>query len=87
MQATCDRALPPMQTLQNEILSASVLGLLAAMRHMMMHMLAQVDRYPRQGAVLEIMFLHCEKNPEMDFINHEKQKHRECLAKLEALVV
>ena len=76
-----------MQTLQNEISAASAHGLLAAMRHMMMHMLEQVDRNPRQDAVFEIMFLHCEKNPEMDFINHEKQKHRECLAKLEALVV
>ncbi len=87
VQAMCDRVFLPMQTLLNEISAASAYDPLAALRQMMLHMLEQVSRNPRQRAVFDIMFHHCEKNPEMDFFNHEKQKRGECLAKIEALVV
>lgn len=87
VQAMCDRVFLPMQTLLNEISAASAHDPLGAMRQMMMHMLEQVAQNPRQRAVFDIMFHYCEKNPEMDFFNHEKKKRGECLAKIETLIV
>jgi TetR/AcrR family acrAB operon transcriptional repressor len=86
VQAMCDRVFLPMQALLNEIAAASAQDPLAALRQMMLHMLEQVSRNPRQRTVFDIMFHHCEKNPDMDFFNHEKEKRGECLAKIDAMV-
>lgn len=86
VQAMCDRVFLPMQTLLNEISAAPGKDPLAALRQMMQHMLSQIAGNPRQRAVFDIMFHHCEKNDEMVFLQHEKQKRGECLAKLEAIV-
>ena len=86
VQAMCGRVLLPMQTLLNEIAAMPGKDPLAALRQMMQHMLSQIAGNPRQRAVFDIMFHHCEKNDEMVFLQHEKRKRGECLAKLEAIV-
>ena len=86
VQAMCDRVFLPMQTLLNEIAAASVQDPLAALRQMMLHMLEQVSGNPRQRTVFDIMFHHCEKSPDLEFFNHEKEKRGECLAKIHATV-
>ncbi len=85
-QAMCDRVFLPMQTMLNEIAATSGQNPIAALRHVMMHMLIQVTSSAQQRIVFDILFHHCEKNEDMAFFNHETQKSRECLSRLDTIV-
>lgn len=85
-QAMCDRVFLPMQALLHEVSTAPSIDPLAALRHLMLHMLLQVANDARQRTVFDIMFHRCEKNEEMTFLVHEREKRGECLARLELLL-
>ena len=87
VQAMCDRVFLPMQALLNEIAASPGNDPLAALRQMMLHMLVQVAGDPRQRTVFDIMFHHCEKNDDMAFFKNEMEKRKECLSKLEVIVM
>lgn len=86
VQAMCDRVFLPMQTLLNELAALPGNDPLNALRQMMLHMLVQLAGDPRQHAVFDIMFHHCEKNDDMAFFKHEKEKRQQCLSKIDAIV-
>ena len=85
-QAMCDRVFLPMQALLHEVSTAPSIDPLAALRHLMLHMLMQVANDTRQRTVFDIMFHRCEKNEEMAFLVNEREKRGECLARLELLL-
>lgn len=85
-QAMCDRVFLPMQALLHEVSTAPSIDPLAALRHLMLHMLMQVANDNRQRTVFDIMFHRCEKNDEMLFLVREREKRSECLARLELLL-
>jgi TetR/AcrR family acrAB operon transcriptional repressor len=86
VEALCDRVFLPMETMLNEITAAPEDDPIAALRSMMLEMLTQTATNPRQKAVFDILFHHCEKNDEMAFFANEKEKRAECLGKLERIV-
>jgi TetR/AcrR family acrAB operon transcriptional repressor len=86
VEALCDRVFLPMETMLNEITAAPEDDPMAALRGMMLEMLTQTATNPRQKAVFDILFHHCEKNDEMAFFANEKEKRTECLGKLERIV-
>ena len=79
VEALCDRVFLPMETMLNEITAAPEDDPIAALRGMMLEMLTQTATNPRQKAVFDILFHHCEKNDEMAFFANEKEKRGECL--------
>lgn len=85
-QAMCDRVFLPMQALLHEVSAAPSSDPIASLRHLMLHMLMQVSGDVRQRNVFDIMFHRCEKNEEMTFLVHEREKRGECLARLELLL-
>ncbi len=85
-QAMCDRVFLLMQALLHEVSTAPSSNPLAALRHLMLHMLMQVANDTRQRTVFDIMFHRCEKNDEMTFLVPEREKRGECLARLELLL-
>ncbi len=89
-KAMCDRVFLPMQALLHEVTTAvstaPSIDPLAALRHLMLHMLMQVANDTRQRTVFDIMFHRCEKNEEMAFLINEREKRGECLSRLELLL-
>jgi TetR/AcrR family acrAB operon transcriptional repressor len=85
-QAMCDRVFLPMQALLHEVSAAPSVNPIASLRQLMLHMLMQVANDARQRTVFDIMFHRCEKNDEMTFLVHEREKRGECLARLELLL-
>lgn len=85
-QAMCDRAFLPMQSLLNEIAATPDKDPLDALRQMTTHMLMHVASNPRQRIVFDIIFHRCEKNDDMAFFVHEKERRGECLSRVEGIL-
>jgi TetR/AcrR family acrAB operon transcriptional repressor len=85
-QGMCDRVFLPMQVLLGEIAASPDKEPLEALRTMMLHMLEQVATNPQQKTVFDILFHRCEKDDDLAFFRHEKQRRSECISKLEMII-
>ena len=85
-QGMCDRVFLPMQVLLGEIAASPDMEPIDALRQMMLHMLEQVASNPQQKTVFDILFHRCEKDDDLAFFRHEKQRRAECIAKLELII-
>ena len=85
-QGMCDRVFLPMQVLLEEIAASPGKEPIDALRQIMLHMLEQVASNAQQKTVFDILFHRCEKDDELAFFRHEKQRRAECIAKLELII-
>ena len=87
IQAMCERATLPMESLLNELAQQDLADPLAAMRTLSLNMLMMVVQSERQQRVFTILFHRCEKNGELATTLAQEQKNQDkCLGQLQQIL-
>ena len=85
-EAMCDRAFLPMEAMLDKASQCQKNDPVVAIREYNLQFLKLVSRDQRQRNVFNIILHRCEKNPDIELFNTERDQKTECLGKMQAII-